>query len=280
MGSKPSKAERPAPANAKTVVVPRIPQDVIDEILDQLATYSDLESLRACSLVSKSWVSSCRPHLFHTAFFNSESVPGWLKTFPSPEESPARHVRHLRIQIGGLRFVPKTFFGCIPWFTNAEKIFLLGPEPGDMPQVQIPSPWSPSQSVTSLTIETDMFTLKEIRDFMAALPNLDDLSLSGYLGMDEIGTSLAGGTGLGGKLVLRNVRHATMSVMGMLLEAPTGLRFTEVEIHSTRGCLLSVIRLVEACCKTLVKLSYTVSFPGKFHYFSWSSWWQCAKYRH
>ena len=130
MGSKPLKGERPAPVKVKTVIVPEIPQDVIDEILPHLVTYSEFGSLRACSLVSKSWVPSCQPHLFHTAFFTSDSVSGWLKTFLSPEDSPAHHVRDLRIQIGGLYFVPQTFFECIPWFTNAEKIPLLGPEPG------------------------------------------------------------------------------------------------------------------------------------------------------
>jgi len=274
MGSKPSKAERPASAKVKTVVVP---QDVINEILDQLATCSDFGSLRACSLVSKSWVPSSRKHLFRTVFFTSRRVKRWFETFPSPEKSPAHHVRDLRIRIGGHHFVPLTFFECIPQFTNAEKISLLGPEPGGIPQVQLPSPWIPPPSVTSLRIETDMFTLMEIRDFIAVLPNLDDLSLSGHIGMDSrellgIGTSLAGRVRFGGKLVLRDVRHATKDVMGMLLEIPTGLWFTEVQIHSTRGCLPSVVRLVEACCKTLVKLSYTVSIPGKSRSFSWSGW--------
>ena len=272
MGSSPSKAARPSTADVKTVIIPIIPQDVIDEILDHLATYSDFGSLRACALVSKPWVPSCRSYLFRTAHFTSGSVSAWLETFPVPEESPARHVRDLRIQIGGLDWVPRTFFECIPWFTNAESISLLGPEPGDVAQVRLPLPWSPPQSVTSLTIETDMATLAEIRYFMGHLPNLDDLSLSGgHIYLDKslllgIGTTLR--VKLGGKLVLRDVRHATKDdLTNMLLEIPTGLRFTEVEIQSTRVCLPSVVRLVEACSATLVKLSYTVSMPGEYHSF-------------
>jgi len=56
LGSKPSKAERPTSAKTKPVVVPRIPQEILDEILGRLGT--DSKSLRFCSLVSKSWVPS------------------------------------------------------------------------------------------------------------------------------------------------------------------------------------------------------------------------------
>ena len=44
---------------------------------------------------------------------------------------------------------------------------------------------------------------------------------------------------------------------GSSLETPIGLRFTEVE--TCGGCLLSTVKLTEACCETLVKLSYVVT---------------------
>ena len=49
----------------------------------------------------------------------------------------------------------------------------------------------------------------------------------------------------------------------MLLEIPSGLRFTETQIHCTQECLPSTIRFVEACGETVVKLSYSVAFGGK-----------------
>ena len=278
MGSKPSEAERPAPANVKTVVVPRIPHDVIDEILG-LPRY--LFGLR----IPPSMFSRIRSHGFRRASCTSSAPPSSLRGACPDGSKRSRRRRRVPLTTSGTcafrsegfsDFVPQTFFECIPWFTNAEKIYLLGTEPGDVSQVQIPSPWNPPPSVTSLTIETDMFTLVEIRDFMAVLPNLDDLSLSGCIGMDSrellgIGMSLDLSERLGGKLVLHKVYHATKDVMDMLLGIPTGLRFTEVEFHSTRGCLLSVVRLGEACCKTLVELPYTVSVPGKSHPFFRSS---------
>jgi len=95
---------------------------------------------------------------------------------------------------------------------------------------------------------------------MVHLPNLDDLLLWGSLvavggrtSLPRIGAILRGR--FGGQLGLLG-GLASEDVVNMLLEIPTGLRFTEVQIRGTCECLLSVLRLAEACGKTLVKLSY------------------------
>jgi len=122
--------------------------------------------------------------------------------------------------------------------------------------------WRLPQSITSLTMRTDTASLVQVRDILAQLPNLDDLSLSGALvpvsrkALPGIGTDLRGE--FGGRLQLFK-EYAGKDAMNILLEIPTGLRFTEVEIRGMHECLLPTVRLAEACCKTLVKLSYTVS---------------------
>ena len=130
------------------------------------------------------------------------------------------------------------------------------------------------QSVTSLTIDTSVVTLVQIRDIIAKLPNLDDLSLSGYLVPDPGRALVGAGTTLkgrfGGKLLLRN-DCADKDLMNMLLEIASGLRFTAVHIRCGGECILTTVRLVEACSKTLVKLSYMVTFHGKYHSSSWPS---------
>ena len=268
MGPKSSKAKSPAPAESEVVVVPRIPQEIIGEILDYLA--ADLRSLRSCALVSKSWLPSCRRHLFHAIFFTSETAK-WFETLQEPEESPARHVRDLRFSIRGYDGAPEKFFEYIPWFTNVEKVTLLGH--GSFQPLWIPWLWKLPQSVTSLTINAGVVAVAQIRDIIVQLPNLDDLSLSGsVVAVDRrrlvgIGTALRGR--FGGQLRLLK-GHADKDVMDMLLEIPTGLHFTDVQICGTRECLLSTVRLAEACCKTIVKVSYTVSVCCESHLFSWS----------
>jgi hypothetical protein len=109
MGSKTSKAKRPTSAKPKTVVAPRVPQEIIDEILDHLALDSDFESLRSCALVSKSWVPSCRRHLFHTILFASWDMIRWLKMFPVPRRVPATTSRTYTSRLEGSSMVPGGF---------------------------------------------------------------------------------------------------------------------------------------------------------------------------
>ena len=273
MGSGCSKTRRPASVETKTITFPGIPQEIIDEILGHLAADSAVVSLRSCSLVSKSWVQPCQRHLFHTVIFASNYVDRWLKMFPELEESPARRVRDLRILIGGHNRVPEKIFECIPWFTNTQSLSLLGY--WGSPLLQIPSVWGLPQSITSLTVNTNVVTLVQIRDIMAQLPNLNNLSLSGFLlPVDArllvgIGVTLKGRFGGQLKLCGGYVRE---DATNMLLEIPTGLHFTEVQIRCTHKCLPSTVRLVEACGETLVKLSQTITFQGKCHPFSQSPW--------
>lgn len=235
---------------------PRIPQDVVDEILDRLAVGSDFRSLRACALVSKSWVLSCQRHLFRTVIFTSRDVDKWFKAFPVPEQNPARHVRDFGFWIRGPNCVPEQFLEYAPCFPNVEGVSLLGT--GERPMLPPPPFWVFPQSVTSLTTDTNVVTLVRVCDVMARLPNLDNLSISGSfapVGRDALqGNGTALGGRFGGRLQLRG-GCAGKDVINMLLNIPSGLRFTKVEIYCMRQCLLPAVRLVEACGETLMKLS-------------------------
>ena len=268
MGSKTSKVRRPTPTKTKTVVIPIIPHDVINEILDYLATDSDFRPLRACALVSRSWVQPCQRRLFHTIIFAPWNVGKWLKTFPARERSHVWHlVRHLHLRIGMVTRIPKKFFECIPWFTDVDRMTFSGSGGvplgyGGFSSSSEPSSWNLPRSVTSLTITTDVITLVQVREIVAQFPNLDDLALSGFFApvdkrqLPGIGTVLKGR--FSGRLMLHDV-CVSEDVINMLLEIPSGLRFTDLEIHCTHNRLpSSAVRLAEACCKTLVKLSHTV----------------------
>ena len=266
MDSKTSKANRPTPAKTTAVIIPRIPQEIIEEILDHLV--DDSHSLRSCALVSRSWVPPCQRYLFHSILFTSIRMARWLKAFPVPEDSPAHRVRHLLFSIGRYDDVPETFFGYIPWFANVEGVTLSKHE--KFHPLWIPPFWRLPESVTSLTVGPHTGTkLVQIRDIMAELPNLDDLSLSGsLLAADSMASPGVGGVlrgRFGGRLRLLRGSACEPGVVDMLLEVPNGLHFTEVQIQSMSECLLSTVRLAEACNKTLVKLSYTVSSYRKSH---------------
>jgi len=261
MGSKLSKARCPISNKSKAVIVP---QDIINEILDHLA--SDFRSLRACTLISKPWVQPCQRHLFHTARFTSVRANQWLRIFPVREGSPAHYVKEIRLEIGSIRH---EFFECMPWFTDVDEIY-LGGHFGGVPlgsgrssPSEEPSFWKLPRSATSLTISTTVIALVQVRDIMAQLPNLDSLALSASIsdvvGRRGIGTVLKGR--FGGKLMLRGPGEG---IANMLLEIPSGLHFTELEVYCPETPLpSSVIRLAGACRETLVKLSHIVPYHCK-----------------
>ena len=276
MGSKISKAKCPSKekplttVKATVVIVPRIPQELVDEIKDHLSTDPDSSlSLRSCALVSKSWVPSCRRHLLHTIHFTPRRILSWLEAFPIPEDGPAHFVRHLRFSVETYDCVPEEFFDSTPWFTNVEKVSVLGR--GSPPWLSIPSFWRLPESATSLIVDADTVNLTQVRVIMAQLPNLENLSLSGnafpidWRRLPEITTPLRGR--FSGKLQLLE-GYADKSVMNVLMKIPTGLHFTEVRVVSKSECPPSTVRLADACSETLVKLSYTASFCCKSHPFS------------
>ena len=120
------KPRRSSSPESHEIPSPIIPQDIINEILDHLASDLPRRSLRRYALISRSWVQPCRRYLFRSAVFTPANAHNWLKTFPVQEKSPAHYVRDLRIEIGrGGRF-PKKFFQSILWFTDVDKIDVFG----------------------------------------------------------------------------------------------------------------------------------------------------------
>ena len=85
-----------------------------------------------------------------------------------------------------------------------------------------------------------------VRDIMSQLPNLDDLSLPwSYPERRDralLGTGRVLRGRFGGKLELLRGCAGDPDVVDMLLEIPTGLHFTEVNIQNTHESLL--------CCDT------------------------------
>ena len=70
-------------------LLPELLDLIVGHLLDEPAT------LKACCIVSKSWVSRTRKHLFaHIRFPPSKrSVELWKRTFPDPSNSLARYTR-------------------------------------------------------------------------------------------------------------------------------------------------------------------------------------------
>lgn len=74
----------------------RLPQEITDYVVDLL--HDELEALRQCCLVSRSWVPRTRKHLFGTIRFRTtDNLQAWKEAFPNPLDSPGYHTHHLGI---------------------------------------------------------------------------------------------------------------------------------------------------------------------------------------
>ena len=245
--------------STKTAGDPRVPQDLVDEILDHLA--DDVATLRSCSLVAKSWIHPSRSHIFNNVFFTTPDIAKWKKTFPNPEHSPAGHVRDLSFCFIH-RDVPIDFADRMPYFSNVQKLTLIGRTATDPGFISALGHLPPSTRSVDITFSKILNT--HIISVMQQLPNLDNLSLMSQ----EWGGPIPLGSGkliqgkLGGKLRLRR-RFAHHDLLNTLMEVPKGLQFTEVEIRDARiHCFPATLELVSTCQDTLTKLHFSTLVLG------------------
>ena len=76
---------------------PHLPPELLDLIVDLL--HDDHDALKACCLISKSWIPRTRKHIFvDIVFVNKWDLKWWKDTFPDPSTSPAHYADTLFIE--------------------------------------------------------------------------------------------------------------------------------------------------------------------------------------
>ena len=238
---------------------PRVPQELVDEILDHLA--KDTATLHSCSLVAKSWIYPSRRHLFNILFLTANDITKWNNTFPNPEDSPAGHVKDLSfcfIQSNA----PINFAGRMPYFFNVQQLTLIGRVATDPSFISALGPLPPT--IRSVDITFSKVLTAHIVSVVRQLPNLDNLSLTSteWSGAIPTGTGKLIQARLSGKLRLRR-KLAHCDILNMLMEVPTGPQFAEVEIRdASMTCFPASLKLVRACRDTLTKLHFSTLVQG------------------
>ena len=98
---------------------------MVDSILDYLDDKP--ATLKACCVVSKSWVPRARRHLFaHVKFDISDSpIEMWMKRFPDPSNSPAHHTRTLSIFGTPVIVITATDAGVSDWIRAFHNVVRL-----------------------------------------------------------------------------------------------------------------------------------------------------------
>ncbi|KAL4252283.1 hypothetical protein ABKN59_002565 [Abortiporus biennis] len=79
---------------------PYLPQELIDLVIDQVASGRDLHTLQACSLTATSWLPRSRGHLFSFTYLHPNNFQEMEQRFQSSDIS--HYMRNLLLQCGTL----------------------------------------------------------------------------------------------------------------------------------------------------------------------------------
>jgi hypothetical protein len=244
-----------------------LPAEVLDHIVDDLR--NNKSALKACCLVSKSWIPRARKHLFACITLPEHFIgpQTWINTFRDPSTSPARHyTKHLCVRCPH-RVTAAAEEGS--WiresFRQVEHLEMHVPEPDFWVPTRaslVPfHGFSPALKTLSVTGDK----LPAIFHLACSFPRLENLALWSP-GFDEyndslwtpIASSTPPFTGFL-KLTAPGGINATVS---QLLSLPFGPHFRRMELSwgSTKDPASTTV-LVERCCSTLESLSIN-SYTG------------------
>ncbi|KAF9780879.1 hypothetical protein BJ322DRAFT_287430 [Thelephora terrestris] len=237
----------------KTAMPLALPPEIIDLIVGDL--HNEPTTLKACCLVSKSWVSRTRRHLFARVNFGcaGSSIDSWMKAFPDPSNSPARYTRSLCIH--GFGVVSTNVCAWIHSFRHVEHLSVNTSvwrrlHGGSLIQLHGLSP-----TLKSLRLSSFDTPISQILCLICSFPLLQDLSLrSAFANDNDKWASPSTSPKLTGSLLLND---ENLSVTRRLLELPDGLHFSGIRVRCRAEDLDSktMTDLVSKCSHTLETLS-------------------------
>jgi len=249
---------------------PPLPPEILDYIADFL--HNNKQALRECCLVSKSWISRTRKHLFaHIAFSSPKILRSWKETFPDPSNSPAYHTHTLTCS----RSVADATAG--DWIAGFFHVVHLEVTGGGTLGIRTAATFVPfhgfSPAIKSLRVDFTTLPTRKIFNLILSFPLLEDLSVSTYF---EALRDDDGGSGrlptavqppnppmFTGSLHL-SMRRGMGPVASRLLSFSGGIRFRRLTLtpwsRNADGPL--VVALVRECSDTLESLKITLPAVG------------------
>ena len=239
-----------------------LPPEILDLIVDHL--HDKPTALKACCLVSKSWIPRTRRHLFTCVTFTPVLHPLvlWMKMFPDPSNSPAHYARSLIIhRLPTIIGTDADVASCARTFHNVVHVYFKFLTWKDHEAPLVPF-YGFSHTVRSLNLIHSSF---EVFDLICSFPFLEDLALidfrpgSGTIGWSAPSTSPK----FTGSLELRS-RGGIHLAIRRLLDFPDGLHFAEITASCFDGDFDSMVDLVSRCSDTLEYLSIYCFSPGEF----------------
>jgi hypothetical protein len=235
-----------------------LPPEILDSIIDHLR--DEPITLKACCVVSKSWIHRTRTHLFaRVEFYDLKShVELWKKTFPDPSNSPAHHTRHLFVYgLSHVTAVDAESGGWIRTFCNLVHLHLEGFRLGK--RVSLAPFQGLSPTLRSLHL---IYTSLDVSDLICSFPLLEDLTLTHPSQGSDTRNPPPTSPKLTGTLNLNIFEQSP--VVRRLLDLPGGLHFIKITVGCINADAKPTTDLVSRCSDTLESLSIDDYFPCAF----------------
>jgi hypothetical protein len=251
---------RPTDTHPVLMRAPPLLPEILDLIVDHL--HDEPKTLKACCVVSKSWIHRTRTHLFASVEFRlpTPNIKQWKKAFPDPSNSPAHYTRYLYVY--NLSVVTATYpdlGGWIRTFHNLVHLRLESPGRGERQISLIPFhgslPALRSLHLTSASLD--------VLDLICSFPLLEDLTLILPSDGSDVWTTPPTSPKLTGSLDLRAIsgfRPAARRLLGF----SNGLHFTRITVACLREDVESTSGLVSKCSDTLESLTISHYAWGAF----------------
>ena len=218
-----------SPASNSSAMSCPLPPEILDFIVDHL--HDKQSTLKACRLVSKSWIPRTRKHLFAYIKFRPtyRPVQSWKRTFPDPSNSPAHHVSTLSLE--GIHVSMLTDPGVGPWIRSFNRVGTLRVTStfSALDQVSLVQLHGFSPTLKSLCLRLTNIPLSEIFNLVCSFPLLEDLELVTYDPTNDINNwdspstspKLTGSLKIGGEI--RFIARG-------LCDLPGGLHFSKITL--------------------------------------------------
>ena len=231
------------------------PPEILDHIIDQLP--GELTALKACCLVSKSWIQRARKHLFADLSFGSlaSDLELWKKTFPDPTNSPAHHTRTLFTGHLYLIRAPDTIFT----FCNVERLDVVA----NNPWISLITLHGSFPILRSLRLTFGSHPDSEILDFICSFPLLENLTFVPFGHENRVRRWNAPSTSpqLSGSFEIETRFEGARSIIRRLLDLQNGIHFAKISVPwLSAGDVRSTMDLVSGCADTLQSINIT-SYP-------------------
>lgn len=257
-----------SPTNFHPAMSIQIPQELVDEVIDNLNNPRDL---RACSLVSSEWLDRSRRRLFANVSLNTWNFDQWRKNIPPGPDGISAYVRSLTLRQARsiVSLEPETLMGIMDHLTSFQRLNVLLLH--DVNFDDLFDGQSLTQcfghfgdSVQSLHLHGITADMGTMLFFISLFPNLNHLSIgSPILSSGKTGIP-KGVPPLRGTLQLSGLGATSCSLLQGILLIPLSLEEISVT-HSQIPDSTVLDKLIETCAPTLKKVELVHLTSGTCH---------------